>query len=106
MDVIGQMFSGGKHSLKPLPAGARCRFTLPYFPYLTFGVHYRCFGSMYGASRSAGAARRLARAVDASGNGPGRLATLRHDLRTPLSAIEGLARPARASPSRLAIFGA
>src|SRR5437868_1423464 len=30
------------------------------------------------------AARRLARAVDASGNGQGRLATLRHDLRTPL----------------------
>jgi signal transduction histidine kinase len=57
----------------------------------------RCFGSIYGASRSAGAARRLARAVDASGSGPGGLATLRHDLRTPLSAIKGLARPARAA---------
>jgi signal transduction histidine kinase len=44
------------------------------------------------ASRSAGAARRLARAVDASGSGPGRLATLRHDLRTPLRAIEGPTR--------------
>jgi hypothetical protein len=32
------------------------------------------------------------------------LATLRHELRTPLGAIKGLARPARASPSRLANF--
>src|SRR5271155_5424297 len=29
MNVIGEMFSGGKHSLEPLPARARGRFTRP-----------------------------------------------------------------------------
>jgi hypothetical protein len=29
VDVVGEMFGGGKHPLKPLPAGARSRFTRP-----------------------------------------------------------------------------